>query len=216
VSAAAVIPAPRDRGVIRLIYLNSLVYVLWVSLIAGAYFADRKYIAGFIVGDGMLCYDAVRGYEVKVTDKDKEFIWYLANLIHKIYGIFPRVYKDPIANAWRIRVFRKQVYLAIKHDIELAKREPDHHFTGGLYDAEGYWNPNKRKLSFTNKDPLIIELVSRFLTDQNIRYKLYQRRKGKYNWYVIETYTLQALKLLSLLDLRHPKWRRFYTDTFFK
>ncbi|RFA94945.1 hypothetical protein CGL52_13695 [Pyrobaculum aerophilum] len=168
--------------------------------------ADRKYIAGVVMGDGMVYHRAKTGYEVKITDKNEAYIKYLADLISAVYGITPRVAKDPLRNAWRLRAFKKALYLQIKRDIEWAKGEPDSHVVGGLYDAEGYWNPKKRKLAFTNKEVFIIKLVSQFLSGQNISHSVYQRKKGQYSWYVIEVHKQQALRLMSILDLRHPKW----------
>ena len=168
--------------------------------------ADRQYLAGVVMGDGMLYYRAGKGYEVKITDREEQYIRYLANLISRLYGITPTVTRDPHRNAWRLRSFRKELYLALRHDIEQAKAGPDSHVVGGLYDAEGYWNPKKRQLSFTNKDPSIIKLVSNYLTSLGIRHTTYQRSKGQHSWYVIEVHKRQAENLLSILDLRHPKW----------
>ncbi len=170
------------------------------------YVADRRYIAGVVVGDGMLHHSKRRGYEIKITDRYEQYVRYLADLINKTYGVLPSVSKDPRRNAWRLRAYKKELYLAILQEIEQAKAEPDTHFVGGLYDAEGYWNPKKRKLSFTNKDTAIIEIVSRYLSSLGISHSVYQRSRGRYTWYVIETHKRQAEKLISILDLRHPKW----------
>ncbi|MEM0467599.1 MAG: LAGLIDADG family homing endonuclease [Pyrobaculum sp.] len=168
--------------------------------------ADRMYIAGVVLGDGMLAHHRRRGYEVKITDKSEAYIRYLAELVYQTYGVRPRVSKDSRRNAWRLRSFRKALYEAILEDIRAAKQNPDRHVVGGLYDAEGYWNPHKKKLTFTNKDADVITLVQQFLSQNSIQYTTYERKKGVHRWYVVETHTAQARRLLSILDLRHPKW----------
>jgi len=170
---------------------------------------DERYLLGFILGDGMVKYYQRHGYEVKITEKNPMHAQYIASLIKGLYGIEPLITKDKYSNAWRIRVFRKEFYELIKQKIEQLG-EPDRHLVGGLFDAEGDYTMSKKRLRFTNKDPNLINIVRRYLNSNNISYYMYSRKKGRYVWYTIEIYGRNALSLLNILDLRHPKWKSVF------
>ena len=58
--------------------------------------ADKNYLLGYILGDGMLrCYGS-KGCEVKITEKNYSHITYVAGLITKIYKVKPTIVKEKI------------------------------------------------------------------------------------------------------------------------
>ncbi len=171
---------------------------------------DEKYLMGYILGDGMLRHYQGHGYEVKLTEKNYCHAEYLATLITKLYGIKPALVKEKSRKAWRIRIYRKELYDLIKQKLEMATKNPDEQLIGGLFDAEGDYTESKCRLRFTNKDPYIVKLVEAFLRKNHVVYHIYVRRRGKHIWYNIEIYGNNLLRLISKLDLRHPKWKRMY------
>ena len=165
---------------------------------------DKNYLAGYCAGDGLLHSDKRRGYEVKLVDSNKDFIIMLTELIERLYGVKPSITKQ--GNAYIVRIFRKEVYEDLHKTIKQCLDNPDRHFVGGLFDADGDYTASKRRLRLTNKDSRIIETVRRYLELNGVKPNIYLRTKGKYHWYTLELYGLRAVKIASILDLRHPKF----------
>ncbi len=173
---------------------------------------DAKYLAGYVLGDGMIKHYRKSGYEVKLTERDRTHVNYLADLVEKVLGVRPSLTRDRFRKAWRIRVYRKDAYEKMKRLVSEAIKQPDPYLIGGLFDAEGDYTVAKRRLRFTNKDPRIVDLVSGYLGKVGVSYSVYERRRGKSTWYVIEIYGKNVFKLLPHLDLRHPKWVKVLTS----
>ena len=166
---------------------------------------NTKYLVGYVLGDGMIKRYRHSGYEVKLTEKNREHARYLAGLVAKVLGVTPSIGRDRYRKAWRIRVYRRRAYEKMKAVIDMALREPDAHLIGGLFDAEGDYTASKNRLGFTNKDPRLVGLVTGYLKKLGIRYHVYERRRKESTWYIVEMYGQNVLKLLPYLDLRHPK-----------
>ena len=169
---------------------------------------DAKYLAGYLLGDGMIKHYRHSGYEVKLTEKDERHAHYLADLMARVLEVKPSVSRDKRRNAMRIRVFRKSAYEKARTLVETALKEPDPHLIGGLFDAEGDYTDSKRRIRFTNKDSNLVRLVVDYLRENGVLCHVYVRRRGKSVWFIVEVYGKHAFRLLSLLDLRHPKWSK--------
>ncbi len=167
---------------------------------------DEKYLIGFILGDGMLRHYQHSGYEVKITEKNEQHARYLATLISSIYGVKPGLYRDRSRNAWRIRVYRKSIYMEILRKSMRYTMHPDTHLIGGLFDAEGDYTVSKKRLRFVNKDQLIVSIVVDYLSSNGVKVNTYIRKRGSYMWFSVEIYGSHAYRAIQILDLRHPKW----------
>ncbi|GEM_PF-5203841 len=172
---------------------------------------DEKYLMGYIIGDGMVKYYPRHGYEVRITEKNYRHAKYLATLIMRLYGIKPVLVKEKRRKAWRIRIYRKEIYSMVKQKLKVIIKNSDEHLIGGLFDAEGDYTNSKQRLRFTNRDPDIVKLVEEFLKKIQVVYHVYIRRKGSHKWYSIEIYGNHALNVMNKLDLRHPKWEKTYS-----
>ena len=168
---------------------------------------DEHYLVGFVLGDGMVRRYRKGRCEVKVSDKSREHMEYIATLFKKIYGVRPKVQR--YGGAWTIRIFRRRVYEAVIQAASKLLRSPDAHSVGGLFDAEGDFTASKKRLRFTNSNLSIVNMVSKYIGSiHDVNYHVYTRRREEYCWYVIEIYGSNVLRLLPYLDLRHPKWFR--------
>ena len=172
---------------------------------------DTKYLVGYVLGDGMIKWYRHSGYEVKLTEENREYAEYLAELVAKVLGATPSISRDRRRKAWRVRVYRRRAYERMKTTIDMALKEPDAHLIGGLFDAEGDYTVSKNRLRFTNKDPRLVGLITDYLKKLGIKHHVYERKRKESTWYTVEIYGQNVLKLLPYLDLRHPKWFRTLT-----
>ena len=144
---------------------------------------DKHYLTGYCAGDGLLHSDKCRGYEVKPIDSNKGYITMLIELIERLYGAKPNITKHGNAYIVIVRVFRKEVYEDLHETIKQCL-DPDRHFVGGLFDANGDYTASKRRLRLTNKDPRIINAVRRCLELNGAKPSICLRTRGKYQWVV--------------------------------
>ena len=94
--------------------------------------SDMKYLVGYVLGDGMVKRYMHSGYEVKLTEKSKEYAMYLARLMTNVLGAAPSISKDKHRKAWRVRIYRRRVYEKMRTLIATALKEPDAHLIDGL------------------------------------------------------------------------------------
>jgi len=79
-----------------------------------------KYLVGYVLGDGMVKWYRHGGYEVKLTEKNKEHARYLAGLMANVLGVAPSISRDKHREAWRVRVYRRRVYEKMRALIAMA------------------------------------------------------------------------------------------------
>ena len=194
-SAAAVIPAPRDRVVFELAW--------WADLECNSLL---EYLAGYVDGDGLLYFDPRRGYELKVTDRECLQIDYLSEIIRKCFNTARySVYRG--SRYCYLRLYRKNVVTGIQSLIDRLRENPTAYYVSGLFDAEGDCTPSKVRVRFTNSRIELIEAVPKYLDVCGVKYHIYLRKKERHTWYSLEIYGVkQVARLLDCLDLKHPKW----------
>ena len=191
-SAAAVIPAPRER-VGRKIMLTL-----------------KHYLAGVVKGDGYISTRS-KDYEVKITDRNRDYIETLKKLVEEACGLTPKIIKEE--NSWRLRIYRKEIHQELTYLVKTLSMKPDNYFITGLIDAEGDYNSKKRRLRITNKDLELLLNIHQYLENHRIASCIYRRKRTCHIWYALEIYGYMNIRtMLNLIRPIHPRFKSLYID----
>ena len=166
----------------------------------------RDYFVGVALGDGDLTHDR-RGYRVRIVDASREYLETLSSQLEGCFGAKGKIYKVKTFSAYYLVVWRKDLYMLIKNNVERLLQSPTPAFVAGLIDAEagvGRTDDGLYRLYFTNIRKAVIDAVAKVLDRYGIKYYLVNEKR-RHRLYVHGIDRIKAL--LDIIPAMHPKVR---------
>jgi len=179
--------------------------------------ADAAYLLGALLGDGGMYHCKRPGgtteYRLVWTQKDDEYLNHsivprLARICSKL-GVSPKIQIYHNKSRHEVRISCKKLYKyfsSLRENLKVLSNVDWFmaHFIRGFYDAEGRKSIEKVEIYNTNKE--LLEHIAKFLTRQNLRFKMYIRIKGRRRpLYVLVLKKGDVVKFYRMIAPEHPK-----------